>query len=174
MDDWATLWAVARHWLWRWHNQQAHDPQFTYPSRPWIVIQRYVKKCKTATELQRTVNSKLHIWTQVLWKPQCTGWVVINTDGAARLGSNKAGCGGLLRNSDGGWLCGFSKKLGNTTAYVAELWGVPEALKIAKERGYPRVELRMDSKVVADCLKGKSDGSFRGWSLIKEIKKPLN
>lgn len=36
------------------------------------------------------------------------------------------------------------------------------------------MEVRLDSKAVVECLKGKKDGNFRGWSLIWEIRKLLN
>jgi hypothetical protein len=33
-----------------------------------------------------------------------------------------AGCGGILRNNNCIWITGFSKFLGNTSAYMAEVW----------------------------------------------------
>lgn len=35
----------------------------------------------------------------------------------------------------GKWICGFSKWLRVCSAYVAEVWGVLEGLKMAQERG---------------------------------------
>jgi hypothetical protein len=38
--------------------------------------------------------------------------VRLNTDGSSKDNA-KAGCGGLIRGSDGEWLGGFSKFIGN-------------------------------------------------------------
>jgi hypothetical protein len=64
------------------------------------------------------------------------------------LCNNFAGCGGLLRNSNGQWLGGFSRHLGTCTAYIAELWGVLDGLKFAYVRGFKKIELHIDSNVV--------------------------
>jgi hypothetical protein len=39
-------------------------------------------------------------------------WVRLNTDGSSKDNA-KAGCGGLIRGSDGEWLGGFSKFIEN-------------------------------------------------------------
>jgi ribonuclease HI len=49
-------------------------------------------------------------------------------------------------------MAGFTKALGDTTAYMAELWGIYEGLKLAKQRGVARLELRTDSQVMAHSL----------------------
>jgi hypothetical protein len=40
------------------------------------------------------------------------------------------GCGGLLRNSNGQWIGEFSRHLGMCSAYLAELWGVIDGLRL--------------------------------------------
>ncbi|MCI23311.1 ribonuclease H protein, partial [Trifolium medium] len=59
-----------------------------------------------------------------------------------------AGCGGIIRDSDGHWIGSFAKSLGTCSAYVAELWGIFEGLKYARRLGYDAVELNVDSTVV--------------------------
>ncbi|CAL1413606.1 unnamed protein product [Linum trigynum] len=41
------------------------------------------------------------------WKPPASGWMKLNTDGAARMNSGVATTGGILRNSFGDWRGGF-------------------------------------------------------------------
>ncbi|KAK2360500.1 Polynucleotidyl transferase, ribonuclease H superfamily protein [Trifolium repens] len=89
----------------------------------------------------------------VAWLPPPSGWVVLNSDGATRTNDKTAGCGGVLRDDRGMWLVGFAKALGDTTAYMAELWGIYEGLKLAKHRGTTRIEVRTDSQVIAQSLK---------------------
>jgi hypothetical protein len=50
------------------------------------------------------------------------GWVKLNMDEAYKKG-NAAGCGGVIRDSHGGWLGDFTKNLGICSAYVVELYG---------------------------------------------------
>jgi ribonuclease HI len=57
------------------------------------------------------------------------------------------------------WLVGFAKALGDTTTYMAELWGIYEGLKLAKHRGTTRIEVRTDSQVIAQSLKERRKGS---------------
>jgi len=57
-----------------------------------------------------------------------------------------------LRGGDGEWICGFSKCIGVCSAYVAELWGVFYRLKLARDRGFSRVGLHVDSRVAVNSL----------------------
>jgi len=50
-------------------------------------------------------------------------------------------CGGVLRDSGGNWMCDFSKFLGSCSAYMADLWRVLKGLKLARSRGFTRIEL---------------------------------
>jgi hypothetical protein len=50
----------------------------------------------------------------------------LNTYGAAKRDTGMAECGGIARTNNGIWLAGFSKFLGNTSAYMAEAWGLYE------------------------------------------------
>jgi hypothetical protein len=45
----------------------------------------------------------------------------LNMDGVAKISFGCAGCGGVIRDDSGRWICGFSKFLGSTTTYMAEL-----------------------------------------------------
>ena len=56
------------------------------------------------------------------------GWCKLNTDGVASGNSGLVGCGGIVRDEHGGWLVGFSRQIGITTSFVAELWGLRDGL----------------------------------------------
>jgi ribonuclease HI len=59
---------------------------------------------------------------------------------------------------------GFAKALGDTTAYMAELWGINEGPKLANRRGrgVMRIELHTDSQVIAHSLQDRKNGSKLG------------
>ncbi|MCI54194.1 ribonuclease H protein, partial [Trifolium medium] len=71
----------------------------------------------------------------VSWKAPTQGWFAVNTDGAVKSEQRQAGCGGVLRNDKGEWIEGFTEYLGDTTAYMLELWGIYEGLKLAMRNG---------------------------------------
>lgn len=60
---------------------------------------------------------------------------------------------------------GFTKGLGYTSAFVAELWGAYEGLKLAKSRGFGQVELELDSTSVVRCLTEVPQEAFKGGAL---------
>ena len=49
------------------------------------------------------------------------GWKKLNTNGACNELHGLAGCGGVVRSEDGQWVVGFSKRIGVTNSFVAEL-----------------------------------------------------
>jgi hypothetical protein len=69
-------------------------------------------------EEEQTKYGKVKQQVEIIWKAPTAGWFVLNTDGAAKTGVGKAGCGGVLRNDIGVWMEGFAKGLGDTTAYM--------------------------------------------------------
>ena len=45
------------------------------------------------------------------WESPPDGWVLMNTDGAAKGNPGPAACGGILRNGRGEWIGGFIESL---------------------------------------------------------------
>jgi hypothetical protein len=54
----------------------------------------------------------------------------LNIDGACKDGV--IGCGGVIRGNMSEWLHGFSKIIGRGEAYIAELWGVLEGMRLER------------------------------------------
>jgi ribonuclease HI len=118
------------------------------------------------------VNSKEEI--HISWQPPHHGWLVLNTDGAAKAGTGLTRCGGVIRDAHGNWIVGFAKNLGTTNAYIAELWGLYEGLKLANNSGVHQLEVQMDSSIVVTSIQHGKIGSTKGWSIIRKIKHLLN
>lgn len=97
---------------------------------------------------------------QIGWFPPPQGWIKINSDGAFRSGQDRAGCGGLLRDHNGVWICGFSRFLGFYSATT-------EGLKLAASRGFERVEIHVDSTAVVSILCKGVSARMTNWSLIQ-------
>ncbi|MBA0643537.1 hypothetical protein Goklo_027818 [Gossypium klotzschianum] len=69
------------------------------------------------------------------------GWVKLNTDGALPSYRPEASIGGVFRDADVNWLCGFSLWVGNDTIFKVEARVVLQGLQIAWENGYRKLEL---------------------------------
>lgn len=79
-------------------------------------------------------------------------WVKLDTDGSFRVSSKSTSCGGVLQDDFARWLAGFAANLGSSSSPLAELWGVFYGLHFAEQRGFRKLSLEVDSKVVLDLL----------------------
>ncbi|XVF12875.1 hypothetical protein REPUB_Repub08aG0157600 [Reevesia pubescens] len=89
----------------------------------------------------------------VKWECSSTSMFTLNTDGAVKNGTGRASTGGLIRNDKGDWLRGFMINIGRTDSLRAELWGVREGLKLAKEMGLRNLTLQTDAAMAVTLLK---------------------
>ncbi|CAL8995807.1 unnamed protein product, partial [Prunus brigantina] len=77
----------------------------------------------------------------------------INTDGSRINSSCHIEVGGLLRDSCGSWIKGFSVNLGYGSIIEAELWGLFWGLNMAWDAGFHMVEIKCDATPVVALLK---------------------
>ncbi|GAU32235.1 hypothetical protein TSUD_53620 [Trifolium subterraneum] len=103
-----------------------------------------------------------------------SGWVCLNTDGASKGEAGASGCGGILRHDNGTWIAGFAKFLGNTTTYMAEIWGLYESLCLARNLGITRLEVQVDSEALVKAIQGSNVGGNMYWNIMKKIQELLN
>ncbi|MFH1313200.1 MAG: ribonuclease HI family protein [Candidatus Eisenbacteria bacterium] len=81
--------------------------------------------------------------------------VVAYSDGASRGNPGDAGCGVVILDESGRVLLEEHKYLGRTTNNVAEYQAAILALEKASELGATRLELRVDSSLLANQIKGR-------------------
>lgn len=67
------------------------------------------------------------------WEAPRSGWFKINTDGMRNSVARKVAVGGLIRDSYGRWLHGFSHNIGCYSITRAEMGGVMMGLEMAWE-----------------------------------------
>ncbi|CAJ2646936.1 unnamed protein product [Trifolium pratense] len=92
---------------------------------------------------------------EVIWQPPFFDWVKCNTDGAFNAATSA--CGGLFRNSDAAFLCGFAVNTGNaSSAFSAELCGAMQAIEIAAFKNWNNLWLETDSTLVVKAFKSSS------------------
>ena len=75
-------------------------------------------------------SNQSKVMKQIRWERPNSGWVKLNTDGAASGSTNTTGCGGLIRNDQGNWLVGFSRNIGLANSFMAETWALRDGLML--------------------------------------------
>lgn len=56
------------------------------------------------------------------------GWKKLNSNGSIIGSSGQAGCGGVVRDGHKDWVAGFTRHIGATNSFAAELWGLRDGL----------------------------------------------
>ena len=88
--------------------------------------------------------------------PPPTGWTKLNIDKFVLSNPTKAGGGGLLRCSNGEWLAGFTRKLGNMSSIIAKLWALKDGLNMAKQLGIDNICIEMDAEFIVHLVSNSS------------------
>ena len=58
----------------------------------------------------------------------------------------------MVWDKNGKWLAGFSRRIGITTCFVAELWGLREGLILCCNLNISSLVAELDTKVVVDIF----------------------
>ncbi|ESQ34384.1 hypothetical protein EUTSA_v10008082mg [Eutrema salsugineum] len=92
---------------------------------------------------------------------------IIEFDGASKGNPGLAGAGAVLKTEDGSLICKVRQGLGIATNNAAEYHGLILGLKHAIERGYRKIKVKGDSKLICMQLKGQ-------WNVNSEVLKNLH
>ncbi|KAF7836240.1 cytosolic sulfotransferase 15-like [Senna tora] len=94
-------------------------------------------------KLSKVIEEK---FDQSAWSHPEEEWLKVNVDGACKSGTTeRASCGGVIRDHEGRFLLGFTKNLGYCDVISAELWGIKMGLEVAWEMGARKIVIEMDS-----------------------------
>ena len=89
---------------------------------------------------------------RVRWERPPEGWSKLNTDGAASGNLGVASYGGLVRDEHGGWLAGFSRRIGITSSFAVELWELREGLLLCSNLNISSLVVELDEKAIVDAI----------------------
>ncbi|OMO88470.1 reverse transcriptase [Corchorus capsularis] len=81
----------------------------------------------------------------VSWIPPLQGWFKLNSDGSVEGNPGIAGSGGAIRDDQGQWVAGYSRKIGYTSSLQAEFWGLRDGLILAHSKGIQKLEVNVDA-----------------------------
>ena len=67
------------------------------------------------------------------------------------------GGGGVIRDSAGRWVKGFSRSIGLATNVVAECWALRDGLQRANQLGIQNIVVELDAKIIVDILQSNQE-----------------
>nr|POE82130.1 putative ribonuclease h protein [Quercus suber] len=76
------------------------------------------------------------------------GWFKLNSDGVSLGNPEKAGGSGLICESHGNWVKGYTRNIGVATSIIAEFWALRDGLLLASQLGITQLVVELDAKVL--------------------------
>ena len=101
---------------------------------------------------QNTITRQPQIERNIRWERPNRGWHKLNTDGSSLGNPGMASGGGILHSESGTWIKAFTRKIGITTSFVAELWALRDGLNMCLNMQISALEIDLDAKVVVDLM----------------------
>jgi len=155
-----------------WRNKAIFEDDFHRPTNPTFTILKMVEDTDNYTN--HPLNLRKCDTIFVGWTRPGEGWIKLNCDGSYKDTLGLAGCGGLLRNSDGRWLKGYCRKIGTCDALTAEMWGMFLGMQLAWRQGFHHLQVESDSKTLVDMIKGNVKINGKAPTLVCRIQELLN
>ena len=155
---WQTVFAFGLWSLWLRRNQFIFNPNVPFPD---AVANTIYLALEFFSLWGGGGKSKVSTPLQVKWLLPPSGWAKLNTDGSSFGNPGPAGGGGVIRDSLGTWIQGFSRSIGFATSVQTELRALLDGLLMAIELDIQYLEIEMDSLVAIDLiLDNKSTNVF--------------
>ncbi|XVE96968.1 hypothetical protein REPUB_Repub02eG0269900 [Reevesia pubescens] len=148
--SWPTYFSFTCWFLWKFRNKVVFEDGFVWPFNMLDIIQKHV----LCFRYSNTVRPGRLLKQQVLiaWERPPLHFIKVNVDGAAIANTESIAAGGLCRNDQGDWLCGFTLKLGVGTILHAEIQAILTGLRLAWEKGFVRVIVETDSLLAVEKI----------------------
>ncbi|KAL5787556.1 hypothetical protein ACOSP7_004505 [Xanthoceras sorbifolium] len=108
----------------------------------------------------------------VSWTPPLPGWIKVNVDGSVK--NEYIIAGGVIRKHDRSWVRSFSMNIGCGSVLTAELWGLLEGMKMAKEAGFKYVFVESDSADAVSLVNGDLNPNQPCFQLAQGCKNLVN
>ena len=166
-EKWVICFALTLWWNWRWRNSYVFGRPNDIPVDTGAFLNTQITstwhaffhKPLLASSSQNGGTREIFI----RWLAPPGPWIILNTDGASKNPHQLAGGGGLLRDSRGMFIRGFSASFGSCSAYKAELMAVTIGLEMAKALGITKLEVQMDNKA---CIEAIQNANLHGGECV--------
>jgi len=153
--EWPRKFLLTVWYIWKWRCARCFGEEDTVPREIGYFLASKFREVSLALDQSHPVadiDGRGSTARWVRWEPPPRGWMVLNTDGAAKGNPGQAGAGGVLRGENSEWIIGFSEGLGYCSSVRAELRAVLRGLRLAKEAQATKLWLQIDSNVVVGML----------------------
>ncbi|KAJ1379513.1 Ribonuclease H domain [Sesbania bispinosa] len=167
-----TLFLSILWWLWKWRNNVVFEPS---PWRSDFVVRNILATHVDVISSAGDETNDEHLFSKIWWQAPPAGYVKLNLDGSFSPVVGVMGSGGVVRDSVGHWLWGFTGCHEQGSALLAELLAFKVGLTIAWEKDYRKIICVSDSLEAIHLLQNANNpyDLFVGNVLI-EIKEILN
>ena len=91
-----------------------------------------------------------------MWEKPPIGWIKLNTNGSIIGCIERTGCGGVVRDEHGNWVVRFTRHVGATNTFAAELWGLRDGLLLCSSLNISCLIVEIDAKVIVDAIKNSA------------------
>ena len=165
--SWQTVFSFAVWNLWLRRNHFAFDSLHKLPD-PVAQSLGFASEFFCLTGGEAIIKSFTIV--PVKWHAPPLGWAKLNTDGSSFGNPGLAGGGGVIRDSSGSWLGGFSRHLGHNTSVQAELRALKDGLILAIDLVIPYLIVEMDSLVAVNLVSSLSTINVFLSSLVNDCR----
>ena len=107
---------------------------------------------------------------RIKWERLEARWFRLNSDGSSTGNPGPAGSGGLIRNGEGDWVCGYARKIGVTTSFAVKLWGLRDGLLQCFNLHLPAIEIEIDTKAIVDLLNNSKNANNVTSALVDDCR----
>lgn len=112
--------------------------------------------------------------TQILvWQPPPNIVFKLNTDAFIQPSFRNAYGGGFIWNNLGIWLRGFVCNIGYCSILQGEAWALLHGLRIAENKGIPKLHMKCDNKVLINIIFGEYQSPASCQSIINSVKNEM-
>lgn len=148
-DQWSVFFSFAIWLIWKRRNQMVFTGRRQHPNLVFDIVNKTMEFIYCASSPRNLTRSGV---ITCRWERPPKGWMKLNTDGCAAGSPGLAGCGGVVRDSNGEWVSGFSRLIGTTNSFVAELWGLRDGLILCSNLNIQSLIVELDAKSVVDIF----------------------
>ncbi|XP_060202972.1 uncharacterized protein LOC132631414 [Lycium barbarum] len=108
----------------------------------------------------------------VRWAKPDTNKVKLNTDGS--FSGNRAGIGGILRNSESNMVMAFAIPVDCNSSSMAKAYAVKHSMQWCLQNGSSNIVLELDSLMIVEMLQNKGTNNLKFKGIIEEIMSMIN
>ena len=164
---WHLIFLFGIWFLWKGRNNLIFKNLDHNPNLAKVILDRALEYYFCANN---SFATKRLVLRNISWEKPRNGWLTLNTDGSVASVSGIAGGGGLLRDANGDWVTGFARRIGITSSFMAELWGLRDGLQLCVQLHIQAVCIELDSKAIVEIFNSQNLANTGIFSLIEDCK----